>query len=101
MKRRTIQRTLVGMGLVFGPVTALGIPSVATDGQTGAGPFTPTYTVSGTDLINGLSPSAQAGNFQIETSGGVSALTNGTFGTISGGNPGVNTLFATAGGGSG
>jgi len=70
---------------------------IATDGQTGAGPFTPTYTVSTTDLINGASPSAQAGNFAEETSGGVGVLTNGTFGTISGGNPGNNTLFATAG----
>jgi hypothetical protein len=48
-------------------------------------------------LINGAAPSAQAGNFAEEASGGVGVLTNGTFGTISGGNPGNNTLFATAG----
>jgi hypothetical protein len=78
-------------------VQASGAIIIATDGQTGPGPFTPTYTVSNTDLINGASPSAQTGNFGEETSGGVGVLTNGTFGTISGGNPGNNTLFATAG----
>src|SRR4051812_31981627 len=70
---------------------------VDTNSQTGPGPFTPFYAVSGTDLINGLTPSAQSGNFAEEGAGGVAVLTNGTFGTISGGNPGTNTLFATAG----
>ena len=77
--------------------TALAVPQVATDAQTGPGPFTPSYSSSTTDLINGLSPSAQAGNFQEEGAGGTAVLTNGTFGTISGGNPGNNSLFATAG----
>ena len=78
-------------------VMASAAPSIATSGQTGAGPFSPTYTPSATDLINGLNPSAQTGNFSEEAAGGVGVLTNGTFGTISGGNPGNNTLFATAG----
>src|SRR5687768_9555892 len=74
-----------------------GSPTIDTHGQTGPGPFTPSYAVSGTDLINGRLPSAQSGNFVEEGAGGVAVLTNGTFGTISGGNPGNNTLFATAG----
>jgi hypothetical protein len=72
-------------------------PIIDTNGVTGPGPFTPFYTVSSTDLINGMTPSAQTGNFAEEAAGGVAVLTNGTFGTISGGNPGNNSLFATAG----
>lgn len=79
---------------------ASGAVVVTPDSQTGPGPFTPTYTVSAIDLINGKTPAASAGSFTVEGAGGLPALTNGVFGTISGGNPGVNTLFATAGGGS-
>ena len=78
-------------------VIASASPIVDTNGTTGPGPFTPFYAVSSSDLINGRAPSAQSGNFAEEGAGGVAVLTNGTFGTISGGNPGVNTLFATAG----
>lgn len=82
----------------LGPaIVASAAPSVTTSGQTGAGPFTPTFTPSAADLINATLPSAQSGNFSEEGSGGAGVLTNGVFGTISGGNPGVNTLFATAG----
>jgi hypothetical protein len=91
-------RTIVAVLLSLWPAAmASGAPTIATNSETGVGPFTPTYTPSGTDLINGTSPSAQTGNFSEEASGGVAVLTNGTSGTISGGNPGVNTLFATAG----
>jgi hypothetical protein len=81
--------------------SAFGVVVVTPNGQTGEAPFTPTYVVSSTDLINGKAPTASAGSFQVESSGGSSVLTNGTFGTISGGNPGNNSIFATAGGGSG
>ncbi len=43
--------------------------------------FAPTYTVSGTDLINGKSPVASTGTFTQETSGGTPILTDGIFGT--------------------
>ena len=99
--RRTtsFQIALTAVALAVGGVAmdASAAVSIATDGQTGAGPFTPTYTVSAIDLLNAVSPSASTGNFAEEASGGTSVLTNGTFGTISGGNPGINTLFATAG----
>jgi hypothetical protein len=56
---------------------------VATDNQFGASPFVPTYTPSATDLLNGLLPSAQAGNFSQEFAAGTAVLTNGLFGPIS------------------
>lgn len=93
--------SLAAAALLISGSAAVAAPAVANDFQTGPGPFTPTYTPSATDLINGTSPSAQAGNFQLEGAGGVAVLNNGTYGTISGGNPGNNSLFATAGGGSG
>ena len=67
--------------------------------------FTPSYVVSTTDLLNGLSPSASGGNFAAtEITGGLPVLTDGTFGTIT--EPGgaadrTHLIFAIAGGGSG
>lgn len=57
---------------------------VATNAQSGAGPFTPSYTTPAGDLLLGRSPSAQSGDFTKEGTGGVSVLTNGTFGSITG-----------------
>jgi hypothetical protein len=75
-------------------------------GPGGAGStFTPSYVVSSTDLINGLSPSAFGGDFAVtEITGGLPVLTDGTYGTIT--EPGgaadrTHLIFAIAGGGSG
>jgi hypothetical protein len=97
MQRLTFWKLIALVLSLWPGAIASGAPSIATSGETGTGPFTPSYSPSGTDLINGTSPSAQSGNFSEEAAGGVAVLTDGTFGTISGGNPGNNTLFATAG----
>ena len=58
---------------------------------------------STTDLINGLSPSASAGNFTVEESGGLPALTDGSFGVIDRGatTAARNIRFAVGGSGAG
>jgi hypothetical protein len=67
--------------------------------------FTPSYAVSSTDLINGLTPSAFAGDFAaVELSGGLPVLTDGAYGTITepGGAPDrTHGAFGLGGGGSG
>lgn len=71
----------------------------------GSTEFTPTYTVSSTDLLNGLLPTDSGGNFAaVEITGGLPVLTDGTYGTIT--QPGgaadrTHLIFAIAGGGSG
>ena len=76
------------------------IETNSTQSGTGNGPFTPTYTVPAQDILLGLSPSAVAPStsaFQLEGSGGVTKLTDGVFGTISGNASVNNSLFATGG----
>src|ERR1700710_2824307 len=71
--------------LTFAAVTLLASTSqaslvITTDNQTNGTDTLPhTYVVSATDLINGLTPSAQAGNFTQEGTGGTAVLTNGAF----------------------
>lgn len=80
-----------------------------TDFETGPGgtgsTFTPSYSVSNTDLINGLTPSFFSGNFAaVELAGGLPVLNDGVYGTITepGGAPDrTHGAFALAGGGSG
>jgi hypothetical protein len=68
------------LGVVLVVSTAPAVPVVSTDRQTnGTNSLPHTYTVSGTDLINGLTASAQAGNFTQEGTGGTPVLTNGAF----------------------
>src|SRR5688572_14875742 len=76
---------------------------VTTEFEQGASPFTPTYVPSTTDLINGLSPSASSGNFTVEESGGLPALTDGSFGVIDRGatTAARNIRFAVGGSGAG
>lgn len=76
---------------------APGAAVVTTDAQSGPSPFTPSYTPSSSDLLNGMTPSSQSGNFQQEAAGGVAVLTDGTFGTIDRSGPGYSAPFATAG----
>jgi hypothetical protein len=82
---------------------AFGAVAIATDFQIGNGvdPFTPSYVVSTSDLIQGMAPSASAGNFAAELSGGLPVLTDGTFGQIFTGVSGNHPAFATGGGGNG
>ncbi|MGC4006632.1 MAG: PEP-CTERM sorting domain-containing protein [Pirellulales bacterium] len=59
-----------------------------------------TFSPSAADLLNGLAPSAQAGNFTQEGSGGVAVLTNGTMAnpiTRNGGGAFQFGQFATGG----
>jgi hypothetical protein len=90
------------------PAVVAGVASIApaavvvsADNQLGTGGtsnFTPTYAVSGTDLINGLAPSAVGtGNFALEISGGTPVLTDGTYGSINSGGTGSHPSFATGG----
>ncbi len=77
--------------------------TVAFSNQVGAGgttTFTPTYVVSSTDLINGATPTAFAPSsaaFELESSGGLAQLTNGTYGSINSGDTGSHPSFATVG----
>jgi hypothetical protein len=97
---------LAAIVLVAGRASA--VVSVSTDFQVGPGgagsTFTPTYAVSSTDLINGQAPTASAGNYAFELSGGLPVLNDGAYGTIT--EPGgaadrTHGAFGVAGGGSG
>jgi hypothetical protein len=69
---------------------------------TGATGWTPSYVVSTTDLINGATPTASAGNFQKESVAGLPVLTNGTFGSFPDFNSSPTVIAASGGdGGSG
>ncbi len=71
---------LVCLCISTGGSTAQAVVVVATDFQTNGTQSLPhTYAPSSTDLINGLSTSAETGNFSQEGTGGTSVLTNGTF----------------------
>ncbi len=70
--------------------------AVKTVNQSGGSPFTPSWTAETPNLIAGMSPSFSAGNFGLESSGGISKLTDGTIGT-SGTIGGFATCGANAG----
>jgi hypothetical protein len=66
--------------------------------------FTPTYTIaSANDVLLGLAPTAQTGNFNIEFSGGTPILTDGAFGPMNndGGPTATHPSLATFGNGGG
>ena len=69
--------------------------------QTGPGgntTFTPTWTVAGASLIAGSAPSSVgSGSFTLESSGGVTILTDGVYGPILSGTTGTHPSFATGG----
>jgi hypothetical protein len=97
------------LGILLAAAPAFATVVVSTDAQLGPGgvgsTFTPTYVVSSTDLINGMTPSAFSGDFAVtELTGGLPVLTNGTYGTIT--EPGgavdrSHAAFGIAGGGGG
>lgn len=61
-------------------IAARAVPVITTDSQTnGTNSLPHTYVPSSTDLLNGLTPTAQAGTFTQEGTGGVPVLTNGLF----------------------
>lgn len=84
------------------------VTSVETDIAPAGGnvndPYTPTFPSGGpssTDLLHGLLPVAQSGNFTLENSRGVAALTDGTVQTAYGNQSGdsLHAAYATAGDG--
>ncbi|HWX20037.1 MAG TPA: immunoglobulin domain-containing protein [Candidatus Binatia bacterium] len=73
----------------YGAITAGGtaassvaspVVSITTSNQSGANPYTPTWTLETPDLIAGLTPTTASGNFTQEGAGGVSILTDGAIG---------------------
>ncbi len=104
----TMKILIVSLGLST-VVTANAALVTVTDFQAGTGgagsTFTPIYTVSDSDLINGLTPSSFSGDFAaVEFSGGLSVLNDGVYGTITepGGAPDrTHGAFGLGGGGAG
>jgi hypothetical protein len=87
-------------GIARGAVVTSVETDIAPPGGTGL--YTPTFPSGGpssTDLLNGLLPSAAVGNFTLETSTGVAALTNGSVQTAYGNQTAESphAAYATAG----
>lgn len=77
MKSNTLA-SLIGISLI--PNVASAAVVVNSEHQySGSDPLAHTYVVSSTDLINGLAPTASAGTFNQEDTGGLPVLTNGVF----------------------
>jgi hypothetical protein len=72
------------------------VVSITTSNQSGANPFTPTWTMETPSLIAGLAPLTATGNFTQEGSAGTPALTDGVTGVS-----GNVSYFATCGSGGG
>src|SRR5437764_422752 len=84
MLRQIGRRVSVFAVLAMASAASAGL-TVKSDFQTGpgaSGPFTPTYTVDGPNLLAGLTPTASVGDFTTETTGGTGVLTNGSFGSL-------------------
>jgi hypothetical protein len=82
-------------------VTAIETDKAPAGGAAGS-PYTPVFPSGGpssSDILNGGSPSASTGNFGLENSTGLSALTNGTVATFYGNQlaESNHTAYATAG----
>lgn len=92
--------SLASMALAAASQAAVVVTSSNQTGP-GTGLFTPTFTPSSTDLINGLSPSTSSGDFMLEASDGTPALTNGVYPPLSTGTVGSHAGLATAGNGNG
>lgn len=100
---RFAKMVLIVAGAFISAPQTFGAIVTAFDNQVGTGAgsnFTPTYVVSNTDLINGMSPSASSiptASFALEAAGGLPVLTDGTYGSINDGVTGAHPAFATAG----
>lgn len=99
----TEQMTDVSYGLAMfgGTLSADATVSVETDVAPPSGfpgqPYTPTFTAGGpssTDLLQGMSPTASSGNFELEQSTGLAVLTDGSVTTEYGSG---HEAYATAG----
>jgi hypothetical protein len=89
---------------VIGAAHGAVVTSVETDiaPTGGTGPYTPLFPSGGpssSDILNGLLPSASVGNFTLENSTGVAALTNGSVTTAYGNQTAESdhSAYATAG----
>jgi hypothetical protein len=100
----------VCVACLLGTAHAAVVSSVETDkAPPGAGPgdpYTPTFPSGGPssiDVLEGMLPIDSAGDFQLENSAGVAALTNGTVATFYGTQmaDSDHTAYATAGNGGG
>jgi hypothetical protein len=104
MSQRLAQR-FAGISLAVATLAAGARGSVvfATSNEIGDGinPFTPSYAPLTNDLINGASPVSSVGNFALELSDGIPALTNGVYPAVATGVSGAHLGLATAGDGSG
>lgn len=68
--------------------------------QTGSGKFTPTWSLPADSLIAGFGPSARGsggGSYALESSGGLSVLTDGKYGSVGSGNTTLATCGVNAG----
>lgn len=70
------------------------VVSITTSNQSGANPYTPTWTPESPNLIAGMAPTTATGNFTTESSGGTNVLTDGVMGQS-----GNVLTFATCGNG--
>lgn len=75
-------KLIAGISLAITALTtaAQAVTVIVTDSQTNGTDSLPhTYVPSASDLINGLNPTAQAGDFTKDGTGGVSVLNDGSF----------------------
>jgi hypothetical protein len=109
MKWRFVLSACCAIGLASS-VNAAVVDSVETNkapaGAAPGDPYTPTFAAGGpssSDLLQGDLPSESAGNFTLETSAGLAALTNGSVATFYGNQAADSnhTAYATAGNGGG
>lgn len=98
-----IQTTVATLALAGVTMIAQAVPVITTDSQTnGTSSLPHTYVPSSADLLNGLTPSAEAGTFTLETAGGTPVLTDGAFPSPILGLPNFQFgAFATGGNGGG
>lgn len=110
MNTKNLLFTLTTTALIAGTSQAAVMVSTETDvAPAGPGhltPYTPTFTAggpSGSDLLEGLSAISSSGNFQQESSAGLSALTNGSVSTyysnsaLNGDYPTTHSAYASGG----
>ena len=86
----------ITVGGTAAPNVVTPVVAITYSNESGANPFTPTWTAETPDLILGLSPSTANGNFALETTTGTSVLTDGAIG-VSGNEAGFATCGADAG----
>jgi hypothetical protein len=91
---------LAAIGTIEWASSVSAVVTVAADAQSSPvvqPSFTPTYTPSNADLLHLLVPSASSGNFALESSTGLSALTDGLYPTLNTGVVGSHPGLATGG----